>query len=205
MDELHIEISPIKKSDIDNIADLLANAFLEEPGVVAVVRGTPEKRLKILRRHYATYVEMNLCQGVSRVGVLNGKIVGVMQISAPGKETVSGFDLIRLLCRSVLYVSPAIIYRALKSSLDDGNHRPAEPNYYLETLGVEPNLKGRGIGSMMLSYLTNLCDGEGVLGYLSTTEPLALPLYERFGFRIISETDQFGTPNYHMVRKPKRN
>ena len=89
------------------------------------------------------------------------------------------------------------------SSLVDERHRPSSPNYYLETLAVDPQFQGRGIGGALLSYLTDLADKKGVLVYLSTTEPKTISLYERHGFRMISETDQSGVTNYHMEREPK--
>ena len=89
-------------------------------------------------------------------------------------------------------------------SLEDERGHPKEPNYCLDTIAVDPNHQGRGIGGALLSYLTNMSDAEGVLTCLSTTDPKTLPFYQKNGFEIVSETNGLGLPNYHMHRKPIR-
>ena len=129
-------------------------------------------------------------------------MVGVMIAAAPGKVNITTSAMFRLLWKIMLHSSPAMIWLGLKGALDDESHRPKRPNYYLETIAVAPKYQGKGIGSIMLSYLTGLADRDGVVTYLSTTDPRTLPLYKRHGFRIISETDQSGAPNLHMEREP---
>jgi len=79
-----------------------------------------------------------------------------------------------------------------------------EPNYFLESIGVDPELQGRGIGSTLLSYLIQQADRERVLSCLSTSELKTTSLYERFGFQVRAETNLMGVPNYHMIREPKQ-
>lgn len=203
MDEYGIEMLPLQASHIADAARLLAEAFCNDPGVLAIMKINPEKRKNMLRGHYATNLEINLRQNVSRVAVIDGRVVGVLQLTAPGKNPATGFDIANMLWRAIFRTNPVTIWRGIKGSLDDESHRPKKPNYYLETLGVDTELHGRGIGSMMLSYITDRADKEGVGIYLSSTEPKALPLYERFGFKTISKTDQSGAPNWHMAREPK--
>lgn len=93
------------------------------------------------------------------------------------------------------------MWRGMKSAMEDEANRPKEPNYCLETIAVHPKFQGRGIGGAMMAHLTDIADREGVLTYLSTTDPKTVPFYERLGFRVISQTDSLGIPNYHMVRR----
>ncbi|GAB4338882.1 MAG: hypothetical protein Kow0099_13330 [Candidatus Abyssubacteria bacterium] len=182
---------------------MLADAFLNEPGVVSIVRRTPEKRLRMLRAHFALYVNLNLSRRASCCALHNGETVGVMLVSAPGEVTATTAETFKFLAKALLHMNPAIIWRGLKNSIEDERRRPKEPNYFLETIGVDPKFQGKGIGSTMLSHLIGFADREGVLTYLCTTDPRTVPFYERFGFRTMAETSPTGVPNHHMVREPK--
>ena len=134
MEASEIHIVPLTRQHIERAAPLIAAAFLEEPGVVAVIKRDPEKRIEILRKHFAMQVMLNLSQGVSRCAFLDGKMVGVMILTAPDRPTVTTGEMIRFLWRMMLDMSPAIVWRGFVSSLADERHRPKQPNYYLEIL-----------------------------------------------------------------------
>jgi ribosomal protein S18 acetylase RimI-like enzyme len=141
---------------------------------------------------------------MSVCALFNGEIVGVMLFSSPSEEAVTTFGIIRLVCSRLLYTPPTVIWRGMKSALDDERHRPKEPHYYLETLGVAPKHQSQGIGGAMVSYLVERAEREKVLIYLSTTNPKTIPLYERLGFRTVTTTAPNGVPNVHMARAPNQ-
>jgi len=199
-----VQIIPLEKSHLENASSLLGEAFLNEPGVVAVIRGTPEKRLRMLQAHFASWVKLNLSRPASCCALFDGEVVGVMLVCAPEEGTTTPAEALAFLARALLHVGPGIVWRGLKNSVTDEKHRPKEPNYFLETIGVDPRFQRRGIGSMMLSHLTGLADREQVLTYLSTTDPRTVPFYEKFGFKTTAKTNPTGVPNYHMVREPKQ-
>ena len=205
MNTTNIEIVPLEEHHIPEAASVIAEAFLDEPGTVAVVRSTPEKRLRILKKHFRMQASMGLSQGASRCAIHNGEIVAAMLITPPGKaSTPPVVDMITIMVRSVFEVGPAMVCRGLRSSLDDEKHRPQEPNYFLEMLAINPHLQGQGIGSLLLSHLIEMADGEGVMVYLSTTQPRTVRLYERHGFKTIVQGKTLGVPNFHMVREAKK-
>lgn len=204
MNAIAIQIIPLERSHLERASSLLGEAFLNEPGAVSIIRRTPEKRLRMLRAHYASHVDLNLSRRASCCALLDGEIVGVMLMCAPGEVTATTAETLKFLAHALLHVSPAIIWRGLKNNIEDEKHRPKEPNYFLETIGVNPKFQRRGIGSTMLSYLTRLADRERVLTYLSTTDPRTVSFYEKFGFQTKAKTNPTGVPNYHMVREPKR-
>ncbi len=202
--ERDIQIVPIERAHVKRAADVIASAFLHEPGAVSVIRKSPEKRLRILRRHFLAQVTLNLQKGVSSCALYGNEIVGLMILSAPRDETVTTAGLITFLGKALLHASLAVIWRGLRSSLQDERHRPKEPNYYLDTLAVTPEFQRLGIGTRLLEHLTEKADCEKVLTYLSTTDQRTVPFYEKHGFRTISVTVANGTPNFHMVREPVR-
>jgi GNAT superfamily N-acetyltransferase len=199
-----IEIVPLDRPRMSKVKTIMAEAFLEEPGAVVTIRRDPEKRLPILKVHFGAEAEAALPKGLSGCALFDGEVAGVMIITGPGRgQIVSTFDMAKLALQALFSANLGMLWRSVKSSLEDAKHRPKGPNYYLEVLAVAPKFQGKGIGGAMLSKLTDFADGDGLATYLSTTEPKTVPLYKRHGFQIISETSELNIPNYHMTRKPK--
>ncbi|HZS00118.1 MAG TPA: GNAT family N-acetyltransferase [Chloroflexota bacterium] len=83
------------------------------------------------------------------------------------------------------------------------SYHPSEPHWYLPLIGVDPTRQGNGYGSALLQHATALCDRDGRLAYLESSNPANVPLYERHGFEVVG-TIQAGSspPFWPMVRKP---
>jgi ribosomal protein S18 acetylase RimI-like enzyme len=64
---------------------------------------------------------------------------------------------------------------------------PSEPHWYLPLMGVDPKEQGRGGGSALLRRGLARCDAAGVPAYLESTNPRNVPLYERFGFKVVGQ------------------
>ncbi len=197
-----IEMVTLVEQHIHRAASLLAEAFAGDPDVAVIFRGSRKGNLEILKKHYRNLVALHVPYGKSVCALLDGELAGAMLLSAPGEDAVTGAGMGRLIVGMILHAGLGIVWRGLKSARDDEKHRPKQPHYYLETIGVAPKYHGRGIGNALLSHLTERADRERSLIYLSTTNPETLPFYEKCGFHTISETHSLGIPNYHMVRKP---
>src|SRR5439155_2417478 len=83
-----------------------------------------------------------------------------------------------------------------------GNH-PKEPHFYLHAIGVRKGEQGKGVGSALLRHVVRRCDEEGKPAYLENSNPRNTPLYERHGFRVVSQwTAPEGPPLWFMWRRP---
>lgn len=71
---------------------------------------------------------------------------------------------------------------------------PHESHWYLPLIGVDPMARGRGFGSALMEAALVRVDAEGLPAYLENTNPRNAPLYERFGFRMVSELQVGGSP-----------
>ena len=67
-------------------------------------------------------------------------------------------------------------------SAEIDRHHPAAPHWYLWTLGVDPRLQSRGVGSALLRHKLAEIDAEGATAYLESSDPKNVPFYERHGF-----------------------
>lgn len=78
---------------------------------------------------------------------------------------------------------------------------PDERLWHLDSVAVEPELQGRGIGSALIEFglARARADQSGV--FLETGTPRNVPYYERFGFRTVADADApDGGPHIWFMR-----
>lgn len=79
---------------------------------------------------------------------------------------------------------------------------PLEPHWLLDQVAVEPGAQGRGIGGAMLRFAIERAERDGLPLVLETGVPGNVPLYERFGFRVVHEADApDGGPRIWFMRR----
>jgi GNAT superfamily N-acetyltransferase len=79
---------------------------------------------------------------------------------------------------------------------------PHEPHWYLPFIGVDPAAQGRGLGSALMQAALADVDASGLPAYLESTNPRNVPLYERFGFRVVGEIQVGASPVMHPMWRP---
>ena len=78
--------------------------------------------------------------------------------------------------------------RLLKLRTVMDRHHPTDRAHdYLWFLGVRPQAQGQGLGSRLLKSRTARLDAAARPGFLETATPRNVALYQRHGFRIVSE------------------
>lgn len=77
-----------------------------------------------------------------------------------------------------------------------------QPHYYLQTVGVHPDHKGKGVGGLFMRELCDMADQAGVAAYLETSNPANLGFYRRFRFEELDRLDTpgGGPPIWTMLR-----
>jgi len=76
--------------------------------------------------------------------------------------------------------------QAIRADMD--RHHPTDRRHaYLWFLGVSPAAQGRGIGSALLRAANARLDADGLPAYLETGTTRNVALYQRHGYRVISE------------------
>jgi len=75
---------------------------------------------------------------------------------------------------------------AIRADMDQ--HHPMDrPHAYLWFLGVAPAAQGRGVGSALLRAASARLDAAGTPAYLETGTTRNVALYQRHGFKVLSE------------------
>ena len=85
-----------------------------------------------------------------------------------------------------------------------GDTHPAEPHFYLNTVGVAPNCKGQGHGGTIIDHTLDLADNAGHPCYLESSSSRNVPLYERLGFDVVKEINLPNGPTMWGMWRPER-
>lgn len=64
---------------------------------------------------------------------------------------------------------------------------PRERHLYVQVLGADPSMHGRGVGAALIEKALARAAEEGAFAYLETTNERNLGFYGRFGFRVVDE------------------
>jgi ribosomal protein S18 acetylase RimI-like enzyme len=190
---------------IDAMAEVLADAFFDDPVFTWVLRGEP-RRMPLLRSGFALFLR-RLWLEHEQTYTTAGK-VGVAVWEPPGMWKLGLAKQLGLL-PAMLGVfrrhSPRVL-RAL--TVLEGGH-PSEPehpaHYYLAFLGVHPEWQGRGLGAALLAPVLERCDAERTPAFLEASSPRNRALYERHGFEVIEEfaLGRGAPPQWRMWREPQ--
>jgi ribosomal protein S18 acetylase RimI-like enzyme len=93
--------------------------------------------------------------------------------------------------------------KSLGRYLDTVHDRLAPFNHwFLQCIGVDHKLQGRGYASSLLRPMLKRIEEEGLPCYLETLEKQNVQLYEHFGFKVVEESKVPGTnlTNWAMLR-----
>ena len=112
-------------------------------------------------------------------------------------------DMVRML-PALSTLGPRSAARALRWFTDWEHRDPDRPHAHFGPFGVEPELQGNGIGSVVLREYTSRLDAAGEDSYLETEKPQNVALYQRFGFEVIEENELLGRPQLVYVARRRR-
>ncbi len=194
-----MEIQPTTRQTYLQVAQLLANAFNDDPVSVAIYKNfSPEKRIRALTVDFS--IELLVCLRKGYPIQINeaGKVIAAAVIYPPGGYPLPVIDQWLIVLKSFLRNGFYDVRGWLKWLDEIDKNHPAESHYYLEYLGVEPEYQGKGFGSYILKHLIELADKRGVGCYLENANPRNVNFYQRFGFEIMSEREIIGIPSWFM-------
>ena len=187
---LTTEIRLAEFSDARAVSLVLAQAFEEDP-FMSWLFPEPKFRLKLIQAWMRVEVESAIRMGSGWVSVDDGEIVAGTIWSPPGRDLHEG-GTFKQLWYLVLGANPSRSSELAEGLSMLGDTHPAEAHFYLNTVGVEPNLTGQGHGGTIIHHTLELADNDGHPCYLESSSPRNVPLYERLGFEV---TNEIALPN----------
>ena len=187
-------ISFMEHSDIQESARVLSIAMLNNPLHIAVFHGNGEnERLEIEKM----FVELfNKLPGIVFVAKESKNIVGVMRMkSCVGSKATDNPKEPK--------DKNDIGWRKSMWHTEWARHDPLSQHWHLGPIGVLPSHQGLGIGSMLMERFCREVDACLAEAYLETEGDKNVRFYEKFGFKVVAESDIFDVTNRYMFRDPR--
>ena len=146
-----------------------------------------QRRARALRALF-TGVARDAARLRSAYGALgsDGELHGVALWLAPGEFPWSALRQLRGAgwMLSVLRADPGSFRAFMKTGANAARAHPADPHWYLETMGVDPALQRHGLGGRLLEPVLAIADRDQVDCYLETADPRNAEYYARHGFLV---------------------
>jgi GNAT superfamily N-acetyltransferase len=177
-------IAALADADRQQAIAVLARAFCDNPLNLAVI-GERDARRRLRSNLYGmrSLLPVAAHHGNILAARVAGRVVGVLISAAPDAYPLPPPPAIQRL-RCLLGQGWRVaarwgrVYDALWA------HHPLDPTWYLGTLGVDPTLHGRGVGTALLERWLERVDREGSAAYLETDLLANVGFYARAGFEL---------------------
>jgi ribosomal protein S18 acetylase RimI-like enzyme len=196
------ELGALRRAEREPAVRLLARAFRDNPLNVAVIRSPdPERRQRVNAHGLRSLLPVAHAMGRVRGLRARGALAAVLIASPPGGHPLPPPSLVRRL-RSLIGQGPAVSRRWSEVFAALAPLHPAEPHWYLGTLGVDPACQGLGLGRLLLADWLADVDRDPCCAYLETDRPENVAFYIRAGFETVGETRIFSVPVWQMRRAP---
>lgn len=199
------EIILLSGSDAEAIQDLLAEAFRQDPSLVALFKTVEKPNDNYYRLYMKVWVNYSLQQKDHLFGIrINGTLAGVVGIS--GLETKpSLYHLVRKELLNLLKMLPGLRPVQVLSSVS-ATMRPKQVDKQtceIFMLAVHPNYQGHGIGRKLLdkahALIADRADKKEV--YLFTTLKESFLFYEHLGYQLVEKRKASLVDVFHLQRQ----
>lgn len=201
-----VSINKLSADRASEAGNLLAASHADYP-VFRHLLPNPAVRKRVLRRFMGAAARDAAIHAHALMALVDGSVVGVALWMSPGTFPLSAARKARM--APAMLGASAMAPRAMavlgRAGSDLENAHEPGPGWYLQALGVYPELQRRGIGRQLLTPPLRLADAQGLPCYLHTSDPNNIAYYERFGFRtaegagvVVSDAVRY----YGMTREP---
>lgn len=185
-EQFEMEIRELEPDEVESAAEMLTRAFADSP-LMQVLAPDEATRPDICRWFFEAQLCYGLLYGDAWAAVEDdGTVQGVAIWWAP--ENVEPDD--ERASESGLADGPAIVgpegwerLQELSRAMSALHTQVAsDPHWYLSIIGVDPEMKGQGIGGEILAASLEFVDDEGYPVYLETAVERNVAFYQRYGF-----------------------
>ena len=196
-----VEVRRATAADVEPMAAQLCRAFFDDP-IMGFVFRNERRRNQGMFRYFTSqmrgdYLSFGACYTTD-------DHKGAAIWGPPGKPLLTGLAGIANLVAVFPYVATHLKATLQLISTMESLH-PHEPHWYLATLGTDPDVQGKGIGSALMRVVLDQCDAEVVPAYLESSKERNVPFYRRHGFEVVKEfpVPGGGPKIWTMWREPR--
>jgi len=195
-----VEIRPLESSQYDAAAVLLADAFIDDPGWIAVGPDRRDRRCGVLRRFHRAALDVIHRYGRPNYGAYDGgRLVGVAATFAAGLYPPPALRTTLKFLPGFLAAGPGPVVRALRFSVIQESGHPHDEHVYLWFLAVDPRHQRGGVGRALLA---RVCEEADAPVYLDTANPANVPYYVSNGFEELGKAAGPRGATMWFMRRP---
>jgi ribosomal protein S18 acetylase RimI-like enzyme len=199
-----MEIRTITTSEVQLAAAVIGRGMRDNPLHIAAFGGDPTFREESLAGVFRAFLAMEVATKGLVVGAFkNGSLVGVCGMMRPGCCQLVPPERIALLPKLLWNCGIGGTRKLLSQFGNWSKHDPARPHWHLGPVGIETEMQGQGIGSLLLREFCRIVDGEKATAWLETDKEINVSFYRKHGFDVVAEDRVNGVPNWFMDRKAK--
>ena len=195
-----MEIRPLESDKFDAAALLLADAFIDDPGWVAVGPDRREWRYRVMRRFHRTALDVMERYGKPIYGAFDEeRLVGIAATFAAGLYPPPEIRTTLRFVPGFLSAGPGPIVRGLRFTAIQESGHPEDEHVYLWFLAVDPQHQRGGIGRALLARV--YAEATAPV-YLDTANPANVPYYAGNGYEEIGRADAPRGATMWFMRRP---
>lgn len=177
-----VDVRRAVHADVADIIPMLARAFDDDP-VSVYLFGNDRARRRGLRKFFEIQLR-RLMGGAGEVWTTSARSGAALWVPPTPPVAAGWRDVVRLAPVALDLVAGGRPGPAMRLLADIERSRPTAPHWYLATLGTEPAVQGRGIGSALMQAVLPTVDGRGMPAYLESSKERNVPFYARHGFEV---------------------
>ena len=194
------DLYKIQKKDIKKAANVLANAFSEDPMWKKVFK--EEEMYRVISE-----VMVKFPMKYGNVFSTSDNLEGVMGIMPPDKD----MTVWRIIRCGAFFLSMKLVKLRKEMELTEKKLKEEKknlnlgPHIYLLIIGVSQEFQGKGFGGKLLRAIVEKAKIERKPIYLETQTESNVKLYEKYGFHVTKEIilPELNLPMWLMVRDVK--
>ena len=191
--------APLNTVDISPVLSMVIASMRDNPQHIAAFGEDETIRQQRLSRLFGLMATSPALQKHSVVALLDGRIVGVVGLAAPGECQPPASERLRML-PSLFRLGFGPARRAMTWLGAWAKHDLPEPHWHVGPVAVAPDLQGQGIGSALMAQALEIVDAADGVAYLETDKDINVTFYQRQGFEVVAEDRVLDVPNWFMRR-----
>jgi GNAT superfamily N-acetyltransferase len=198
---LLMTLRELRRAELGEAAHLLGCGMCDNPANVRAFRiSAKERRARALERFFYPVLGGLHHRGLIYGAFREGSLVGVCGMARPTFCQPTGLEKLGMIPSVVLGNPASTILRLMTWAGEWARRDLAEPHWHLGPVAVDPQFRGQGIGTAMLTAFCSRMDDLSMLSYLETDKCENVRFYRRLGFDLVAEADVLGVPNWFMSR-----
>jgi GNAT superfamily N-acetyltransferase len=195
-----VEIRPLESSQYDVAAVLLADAFIDDPGWLAVGPDRRARRYRVLQSFHRAALGVIDRYGKPIYGAFeDGRLVGIAATFAAGRYPPPALRTTLKFLPGFFLAGPGPIVRGLRFSAIQEQGHPHDEHVYLWFLAVDPSHQRGGVGRALLARVYE--DATAPV-YLDTANPANVPYYASNGFEELGKAAGPRGATMWFMRRP---